>query len=414
MNFEISLDIQNVEIKHVKEEKKGDIIIYVKSTVNEAFCRECNRKIDKCHGFDREITLRHLSILGKKTYIRISPARYQCLFCNNKPTTTQKLSWYNQRSPNTKAYEEHVLLQTINSTIEDTSIKEDLGYEAVTGIINRYIECKVDWNSIKKLETVGLDEISLKKGHKDFVTIVTGITDETVIILAVLKDRKKTTVKKFLQTIPERLIKTIKSVCSDMYEGFVNAAKEVISENIVVIDRFHVAKLYRKCLDDLRKKELKRLKSELTEEEYKKLKGVMWILRKNNNKLSDEESEVLNVLFNHSESLEKAYKLCNDLTAIFEEDITKEKADSKINNWKLKVAESGLSCFKTFLTTLDKFYDSILNYFIDRKTSGFVEGLNNKIKVIKRRCYGIINIKHLYQRIRLDLEGYAKFSFSVE
>lgn len=413
MKFEISLDIQNVEIKHVEKSKKGDIIIYLKSTVNEALCRKCNRKINKCHGFDKEITLRHLSILGSKTYIRIRPARYQCLFCNNKPTTTQKLSWYSQRSPNTKAYEEHVLLQTVNGTIEDTSIKENLGYEAVTGIINRYIECEVDWNSIKKLETVGLDEISLKKGHKDFVTIVTGRTDETVIILAVLKDRKKATVKKFLQTIPERLIKTIKFVCSDMYDGFVNAAKEVISENIVVIDRFHVAKLYRKCLDDLRKKELKRLKSELIEEEYKKLKGVMWILRKNSNKLSDEESEVLNVLFNHSENLEKAYKLCNDLTAIFEEDITKEKAASKINNWKLKVAESGLSCFKTFLTTLDKFYDSILNYFIDRQTSGFVEGLNNKIKVIKRRCYGIINIKHLYQRIRLDLEGYTKFSLSV-
>ncbi len=114
------------------------------------------------------------------------------------------------------------------------------------------------------------------------------------------------------------------------------------------------------------------------------------------------------------EVLGKAYKLCNDLTSIFEEDITKKEAASKINNWKLKVAESGLSCFKTFLKTLDKFYDSILNYFIDRQTSGFVEGLNNKIKVIKRRCYGIINIKHLYQRIRLDLEGYTIFSLSVE
>ncbi len=109
-----------------------------------------------------------------------------------------------------------------------------------------------------------MDEISLKKGHKDFVTIVTSRTGEEVIILAVLKDRKKATVKRFLQTIPERLIKTIKFVCSDMYDGFVNAAKEVISENIVVIDRFHVAKLYRKCIDDLRKKELKRLKAELT------------------------------------------------------------------------------------------------------------------------------------------------------
>ena len=51
--------------------------------------------------------------------------------------------------------------------------------------------------------------------------------------------------------------------------------------------------------------------------------------------------------------------------------------------------------------------DEITNYFLDRQTSGFVEGLNNKIKVIKRRCYGILNVKHLFQRIYLDLSGYA-------
>ena len=67
-----------------------------------------------------------------------------------------------------------------------------------------------------------------------------------------------------------------------------------------------------------------------------------------------------------------------------------------------------LGCYEG-CQTLDKFKDEILNYFTDRQTSGFVEGLNNKIKVIKRRCYGIINIKHLYQRIYLDLEGYATF-----
>jgi transposase len=57
-----------------------------------------------------------------------------------------------------------------------------------------------------------------------------------------------------------------------------------------------------------------------------------------------------------------------------------------------------------------KWMDEIANYFIDRQTSGFVEGLNNKIKVIKRRCYGILNVKHLFQRIHLDLSGYALFA----
>jgi len=54
--------------------------------------------------------------------------------------------------------------------------------------------------------------------------------------------------------------------------------------------------------------------------------------------------------------------------------------------------------------------DKITNYFINRQTSGFVEGLNNKIKVIKRRCYGILNVKHLFQHIYLDLGGYSLYA----
>ncbi|MCP4977166.1 MAG: transposase, partial [Maribacter sp.] len=69
-----------------------------------------------------------------------------------------------------------------------------------------------------------------------------------------------------------------------------------------------------------------------------------------------------------------------------------------------------LTCFNTFLKTLSKQMEPITNYFIDRHNSGFVEGLNNKIKVIKRRCYGLTNIKHLFQRILLDMEGYSLFS----
>ena len=82
-----------------------------------------------------------------------------------------------------------------------------------------------------------------------------------------LEDRLKDTVKDFLETILEDLKKTVKSVCSDMYDGCVNAAKEVFGKRTrIVVDRFHVAKLYRKGLDTLRIKELKRLKEELTKE----------------------------------------------------------------------------------------------------------------------------------------------------
>ena len=137
------------------------------------------------------------------------------------------------------------------------------------GIVRRHVQSKVDWKSISALEQIGLDEISLKKGHKDFVTVVSAYIGGRVQLLAVLEDRKKDTVKDFLETIPEDLKKTIKSVCYDMYDGFINAAKEAFGSLIrIVVVSFHVAKQYRKGFDTLRIQELKRLKKELTEKEY--------------------------------------------------------------------------------------------------------------------------------------------------
>ncbi len=62
------------------------------------------------------------------------------------------------------------------------------------------------------------------------------------------------------------------------------------------------------------------------------------------------------------------------------------------------------------LGMLDRWLDLITNYVLNRKTSGFVEGLTNKLKVLKRRCYGLSNVTRLFQRLTLDLEGYRRFS----
>jgi transposase len=286
-----------------------------------------------------------------------------------------------------------------------------VGYESIMGIIDRYIRTEVNWESIRRVDMIGIDEIALKKGQKDFVTIVTMRVGNTTRILAVLKDRKKETVKTFFSRIPTRVRKTVRVVCSDMYDGFINAAKEVFGDKVkIIIDRFHVAKLYRKGVDTLRKAEMKRLKNTLVKEEYAKLKNVMWLLRKDTKNLLDEELDVLPLLFMHSPLLETSYKLSKELTYIFNEDRQRSRAKRNIHAWINRVKQSGLGCFNTFLSTLEERMEEILHYFIHRQTSGFVEGLNNKIKVIKRRCYGILNPDHLFQRILLDLSGYSLFS----
>jgi len=404
------LGFSNIKIESAEINKKGAFIIKLENTQTGCQCHKCGKKITKYYGHDRWITLRHLPILGKDTYIQIRPKRYVCEYCSDRPKTTQRPDWYERNRPHTKAYEEHILLMCINSTIEDVSRKERVGYEAVMGVINHHLGHEVKWSDYDQLSVLGLDEISLKKGHRDFVTIVTGRVAEKTVILGILKDRKKATVKEFLSSIPNRLWKTVEYVCSDMYEGFLNAAKESLPKKVkVVVDRFHVAKCYRGCVDTLRKKEMKKLKISLSEEAYGELKNVMWTLRKDELDLSVEEHETLNTLFKYSPDLHKAYLLRTMLTNIFEMDISRRAASNQLRKWIKEVRKSGLNCFDTFLVTLKNHLNEILNYFVGRYSSGFVEGLNNKIKVIKRRCYGILNIDHLFQRLYLDTSGYDLF-----
>lgn len=408
--MELLIDLQNLQVQDAFEDRNGHYIITAASTEKGTRCHKCQKRIEKANGHGESITVRHLDILGKHVYIRIRLPRYQC-DCDGQPTTTQQVAWLMRRSRFTKAFDAHLLLCCVNSTIADVAIKERVSYESVNGVIDRNIEKSVDWKKIKKLDIIGVDEISLKKGHRDFVAIVTDRSDDKTQILGVLKDRSKQTVKQFFLSIPKRLRRMVRYVCSDMYDGFINAAKEVFGKKTrIVVDRFHVAKLYREGLENLRKKEMRRLQRELSAAQYKTLKGAMWALRKNEADLTEEDNAVLKKLFEQSPRLKQAHLFRDQLTAIFDRTIPRAQAKHLLDGWAARVRRSGVRCFDGFVKTLVARKDEIANYFLDRCTSGFVEGLNNKIKVIKRRCYGILNPEHLFQRIYLDLSGYALYA----
>jgi len=407
----VPLGIPDVRVLKTEINSRGELIITVESTKSGATCRRCGRWIDKFHGHDDWVSLRHLPVFGRPTYLRYRPRRYQCLECEEHPTTTQRLDWQDANSPHTFAFDEHLLLQLVGSTIEDVRLKEQVGYEAVLGALERRVSAEVDWSAFTALWVLGLDEIALKKGHRAFVTIVTArLADGRVVLLGVLPDREKGTVIAFLRSIPERLCQTIRSVCCDMYEGFTEAVREELKTACIVVDRFHVTRYYHQAADDLRQSELKRLKQELPPEEYQLLKGSMWAFRKKSPDLRPEERQVLRRLFGYAPKLKQAYHLRQQLTAIFDQMISPAVAKRKIRNWIQRVKISQLRCFEAFLKTLEHWWEEIIHYFIDRESSGFVEGLNNKLKVLKRRCYGIFNLRHLFQRIYLDLEGYRLFA----
>ena len=409
-SIRIPLDLPDVRVLNVSQTEQGDWLIQIESTLEGTTCRKCGRSIHHLHGLDQSIQVRHLPVFGQSVYIEFRPKRYRCGHCDSHPTTTQRLNWHDVRSPNTKAYEKWLLGLLVNSTVADVAKRLAISEESVNGVLERWLSVQVDWTTFDELEVVGVDEISLKRGHRNFVVLVTAHSKSSgVKLLAVLPNRKKQTLIDFFASIPGPLKDTIERVCSDMYEGFVNAAQAELPNAKIVVDRFHVAKAYRKCADTVRKRELKRLKKELSEPEYKHLKSTMWPFRKAPKNLNEKEKQRLKGLLSHSPKLQQAYQLRNELTDIFEGDYTKAGAKCAIRAWCKRVRKSGVEEFNSFLKTVDTWLDKITNYFLERLSSGFVEGFNNRAKVLKRRCYGIFDVNRLFQRLTLDINGYEQY-----
>ena len=138
MSFQIDLNLPDIETLGFRINECGEYHIEVRSTKNSCLCKNCCSEIDQFHGYDEAILLRHLSILGKKTFLELRPKRFVCNHCSGHPTTTQVLSWYTIRCSTTYEYEKHLLNHLVNSTIRDIEIKEKIEYETIVRIINQY------------------------------------------------------------------------------------------------------------------------------------------------------------------------------------------------------------------------------------------------------------------------------------
>jgi len=112
----IPLDIPDLCVLQTELTKDGELILTVESTLTSTICRRCGRTITERHGVDEPRLLRHLPILGRVVYLRIRPKRFRCPFCDDHPTTTQQLDWYDLNALPTKAYERHLIVQLINTT----------------------------------------------------------------------------------------------------------------------------------------------------------------------------------------------------------------------------------------------------------------------------------------------------------
>ena len=107
--------------------------------------------------------IRHLPIFGKECYIHIRLPRFECEHCRKNPKTTAQLEWRRYNSSCTKAFEEHILNTLTNSTMSDVSWKENISEGKIKRILETYYPDKIEWEKVKEIGQIGIDEISLKK-----------------------------------------------------------------------------------------------------------------------------------------------------------------------------------------------------------------------------------------------------------
>jgi len=148
--IEVPFDIENVEIISTQTNEVGQFLITVKNTNESTCCHSCGKIATELYGHADARMVRHTSCFELETSIRFYPKRYECPHCGK--TTTQQLSGIEPRCHHTMAYENHVLLQLVNSTFSSIAIKENLTVVFVSGIIDRHIKSGINWDLHDKLE----------------------------------------------------------------------------------------------------------------------------------------------------------------------------------------------------------------------------------------------------------------------
>ena len=406
--------MSSIKIKTVTIDSLGDYHVYISCTATSTSCYKCGKSISKSHGQCEESTIEHLPILEHRVFLHAKCPRFKCDDFDNTPTTSFRPDWLNDTGELTKAYENFCLKYLINSTIKDVSEKLRTTEDIIEGVINRNIKTSIDWEQIFPTR-IGIDEIALRKGHSQYLTIVSDISiPKKTKILSVIKGRTKEDILPFLKSIPDKVLSSLETITIDMGASYFSALKEIIVDidefnRIVTIDRFHVAQLIGDKVDKERKKVINRLKKEFEndEEQLMNLKNTMWPFRHHLADLSEDENKRLEYLFELEPALRECYNLREELYKIFEmKEISKQEGKEKIELWCKKAEEyktKGFNPFTSFIKTYKNYQENILNYFTHRASSGAVEGLNNKIKVVKRRGFGFRNITNFAKRLFLDI-----------
>jgi transposase len=361
-----------------------------------AVCPTCQQRQSQIHQYSKR-AIRDLPWSGKPCLLEVATRRFYCSDC--QCPFREELEWLPRNSRLTARYRQFIFAQCRRTPLLAVAQRERLGYKSVERLYYGLAYEQTQTRPATTVRQLGIDEFALRKGHDQFALALSDL--EAGRILAVLADRKKETLETYLATWTPEQRAAVEEAAMDLWEPYAQAVTACLPQARIVADRFHVMK----NLTDQVTATRRDIQRTLPETARQTFKGCRWLLVRNEADLSEADKDKLQKMFALAPNLQQLHRLKEAFRAVFETTTEREQAATRLQAWMATVEQSGLTKLAKFIGTLRHRWEHILNYFPRRLTSGKVEGLNNKVKVIKRCAYGFRNFEHFALRILVECDG---------
>ena len=348
------------------------------------YCHDSNVRIKET----KERTFRMLNLGQRRTYLKMESHKICCQQCDT--TAWLRLSFTSGKLPMTRSFINYVLQLTAMTTLLSVALFLGLQWKTVKSLDKANLRKRAKQFSFKKLRYISIDEIAIRKGHK-YMTIFTDIT--TGQIIHAVEGRDEESLRPFLKLLSKKA-KRLRGIGIDMSAAYSNSIQKHLPLVSIIYDRFHVTKLLNDTIDKIRRAEYVRHKNT----GLAVMKGQRFLLLRNFVSLDNKQKSSLERLLEINHSLAVAHSM-KEQFRLFWELRSKQEGARFLGWWIIQAIESGVKELARTARTLIHHYKGLLSYFEHRIDNGKAEGINNKIKVLKRQAYGFRDQEYFKLRL---------------
>jgi transposase len=318
--------------------------------------------------------------------------RVQCRKCGK--VKQERLSWLANNPFYTKRFALYVGRKCRTMTVKDVAKELKLDWHTVKALNKEYMEEQLRRRPGAGPGVIGIDEIALRKGHR--YRIVVSDLERRRPIWYGGEDRSEQSMDRFYEWLGGKKTKKMRLAVMDMWKAFEKSTRKNVPSAAILFDKFHVIRHLAEALDKVRKMEYARLSGK--DRSY--IKGQKYTLLSNKENLTLDGRRALRTLLKANKRLHTAYLLKESFGQLWSYQ-AEGWARRFFDNWKDSLKWQRLKPYETFAEMVERHWDGVAAYSKpENKVSlGFVEGLNNKIRVLQRRAYGLRDEEYLRLKI---------------